>query len=105
MVGTMCELLVATNATQTPGAAVIAAVHRYTGNNCLPIDYEAFVQKDSETELPTDENEPPLRVTTYLMCTQLGWFQTSESDEQPFGSRFPLRFYTELCERAFGADV
>lgn len=101
----MCELLVATNATETPGAAVIAAVRRYTGNNCLPVDYEAFIQFESETELPADEDYAPLRQTTYLMCTQLGWFQTSEAANQPFGSRFPLRFYTEVCERVFGEEM
>jgi hypothetical protein len=38
----------------------------------------------------------------YLLCTEYGWFTTTDSDNQPFGNRITTRYFTELCRQVFG---
>lgn len=45
-----------------------------------------------------------LRQWTYQACNELGWFTTSESHNQPFGSKFPLKFYAKMCADVFGSN-
>ncbi|KAJ2950873.1 hypothetical protein O0L34_g5233 [Tuta absoluta] len=39
----------------------------------------------------------------YQICTEFGYFQTTDSNKQPFSNDLILRFYTELCS-GFGPD-
>ncbi|XP_034486001.1 putative serine protease F56F10.1 [Drosophila innubila] len=41
---------------------------------------------------------------TYQTCREFGWFQSSESPNQPFGSSFPATLYTDTCHDVFGSD-
>jgi len=41
---------------------------------------------------------------TYQTCSEFGWFQSSESPNQPFGSSFPATLYTDQCHDVFGSD-
>lgn len=43
-----------------------------------------------------------MRQWTYQTCNEFGWFQTSESMHQPFGTKYPLHFFTTLCADAYG---
>ncbi|XP_013105191.1 putative serine protease K12H4.7 [Stomoxys calcitrans] len=38
----------------------------------------------------------------YQTCNEYGWYQTSASRNQPFGSSFPLDLSTTLCRDAYG---
>lgn len=38
----------------------------------------------------------------YLLCTEYGWFTTTDSDNQPFGSRITAGYFVELCRQLFG---
>ncbi|EDV43385.2 uncharacterized protein Dana_GF16548 [Drosophila ananassae] len=40
----------------------------------------------------------------FQSCREFGWFQTSGSSQQPFGTSFPLRFSEDLCEEIFGSS-
>lgn len=41
----------------------------------------------------------------YQTCTEFGWYQTSGSDHQPFGSSFPVEFYTQLCSDVYSETL
>ncbi|KAL7728435.1 hypothetical protein ACLKA6_005194 [Drosophila palustris] len=41
---------------------------------------------------------------TYQTCSKFGWFQSSGSSKQPFGSTFPATLYTDQCHDVFGED-
>ncbi|XP_034486003.1 putative serine protease K12H4.7 [Drosophila innubila] len=41
---------------------------------------------------------------TYQTCSEFGWFQSSKSPNQPFGSSFPATLYTDTCHDVFGSD-
>lgn len=40
----------------------------------------------------------------YQTCREFGWFQSSGSRKQPFGSSFPVTLYTDQCNDVFGAN-
>ncbi|XP_073838546.1 putative serine protease K12H4.7 [Musca autumnalis] len=39
----------------------------------------------------------------YQTCNEYGWYQTSASANQPFGTKFPVTLYTTLCGDIFGS--
>lgn len=43
-----------------------------------------------------------MRQWQYQICTQLGWFHSSTSKFQPFGSLFPVDVQYQMCEDLFG---
>lgn len=38
----------------------------------------------------------------YQTCSEFGWYQTSGSKYQPFGSSFPVDLFYEMCKDIFG---
>lgn len=38
----------------------------------------------------------------YQTCSEFGWYQTTDSEHQPFGSNSPVEFYLKLCRDIFG---
>lgn len=40
----------------------------------------------------------------YQTCTEFGWFQTSTSRRQPFGSSFPIDLFYAYCTDIFGYE-
>ena len=38
----------------------------------------------------------------YQTCAEFGYFQTSDSKKQPFGSLISLDLYTKVCQEVFG---
>jgi len=45
-----------------------------------------------------------MRQWTYQTCLEFGYFQTTDSPNQPFGDRVPLSYYTDMCRDTFGFD-
>lgn len=39
----------------------------------------------------------------YQTCNEYGWYQSSRSSNQPFGSKFPATLYIELCKDVFSS--
>lgn len=37
----------------------------------------------------------------YQTCNEFGWYQTSGSKRQPFGTKFPLDFFTNICRDVY----
>lgn len=37
----------------------------------------------------------------YQSCNEFGWYQTSGSKRQPFGTKFPLDLFTNICRDAY----
>ncbi|XP_038207605.1 putative serine protease K12H4.7 [Zerene cesonia] len=40
----------------------------------------------------------------YQVCTEFGYFQTTSSEDQPFGDVLPTGYYLEICKQLFGFD-
>lgn len=46
---------------------------------------------------------PLARPWYYQTCNEYGWYQSSRSNNQPFGSKFPATLYIELCKDVFAS--
>ncbi|KAH8399237.1 hypothetical protein KR215_005391, partial [Drosophila sulfurigaster] len=49
-------------------------------------------------------NDTGVLAWTFQACSEFGWFHSSGSRNQPFGSNFPVTHYTDICEAVFGSD-
>jgi len=102
----VCRLLA--NETHESDAAAIAAVIVYLideiggeEGQCIDIDYQVTVEAERQTAWDYPTNEFGLRQYTYQLCTQLGWYHSSTSRLQPFGSSFPAAFRHQACGDIF----
>jgi len=101
----VCQLLA--NETHTSDAAAIAAVIVYLideigeGEECIDIDYQVAIEAERQTNWDYPSNEFGLRQYTYQLCTQLGWYHSSDSRFQPFGSSFSADFRHVACGDIF----
>lgn len=43
-----------------------------------------------------------VRQWIYQTCNEFGWYQTSSSRQQPFGTKFPVDLYTQMCKDIYG---
>ncbi|XP_058817545.1 uncharacterized protein LOC131680850 [Topomyia yanbarensis] len=69
---------------------------------CVVVDPDVVVEVFSQTAWETDFNQEGIRQRLYQKCTEFGWFFTTDSDFQPFGSRVMMELYSETCQRVFG---
>lgn len=68
------------------------------GRSCVYNSYDGMVQYMSSDTNPT-------RAWTYQTCTQTGYFQTTDSPTQPFGTLVPLAYFLQLCHDSYGLDM
>lgn len=45
-----------------------------------------------------------MRQWFYQTCNEFGWYQASGSKSQPFGTKFPVDLYINVCKDAFGEE-
>lgn len=45
-----------------------------------------------------------MRQWIYQTCNEYGWYQTSGSSSQPFGTKFPLELFINMCQDAYKKD-
>lgn len=72
--------------------------------SCLNINYDDSIKYYQEIEWGHDATDDD-KQWTYQTCTEFGWYQTSTSPYQPFGSNFPIDYYLKRCEDIFGKDL
>ena len=70
--------------------------------NCLDVSYKNMISFLANTSQTSDGVDA--RSWTYQTCTQFGYFQTTDNDNQPFGDLVPVSYYTQICKDAFGID-
>lgn len=74
--------------------------HRSPG--CFEWSFQELVDFFSETEWSDLVVINGQRQSQYLTCTEYGWFATTDSGNQPFGSRINVNYFVELCRQVFG---
>lgn len=101
----VCDLI--DNEEHESDAAAIAAVIIYLidelgdDEECIDIDYEAAIEAERETDWEDPLPAFGLRQWTYQVCSELGWYHSSNSDFQPYGSSFPSEFRHTACGDIF----
>ncbi|XP_067631012.1 putative serine protease K12H4.7 [Eurosta solidaginis] len=71
---------------------------RFDGKTCNDLRYKAILK----TLIDTSFSDNIMRQWTYQTCNEFGWYQTSGSRNQPFGTKFPVTYYTQMCSDIYG---
>jgi len=98
---TICSIM--TNYTSDPVSGY-AKVSNLFNPKCLPVSYNQMVQQVRDIKT-FSVGGVGLRQWTYQTCNEFGYFQTTDSNNQPFGTLVPIDFYTDLCIDAFDIDL
>ncbi|XP_037043957.1 putative serine protease K12H4.7 [Bradysia coprophila] len=72
------------------------------GGQCIDIDYDYIIEAERQIEWDSPAVAVGYRQWTYQLCSQIGWFHTSGSPNQPFGDKFPAELYHAGCQAVFG---
>lgn len=78
---------------------------KFGGSSCIDITSARFINLYSNTQWAAIKPSPLgySRPFIYQLCNELGWFPSSTSKEQMFGSSFPIQLHVELCQALFGS--
>ncbi|EDW68117.1 thymus-specific serine protease [Drosophila virilis] len=68
-----------------------------------PSCIDARYQETVEYYLWGIDNFDSSRPWFYQTCNEYGWYQSSRSNNQPFGNKFPATFNIELCKDVFSS--
>jgi len=79
----------------------IAVADMFT-SGCMPVSYDDMINQLKNTSY--DSFGVGGRQWTYQTCTEFGYFQTTDSENQPFGTLVPISYYTDQCRDIFGFD-
>ncbi|XP_037942623.1 uncharacterized protein LOC119675488 [Teleopsis dalmanni] len=71
----------------------------YGASSCLDVTYKSSLSYLMDSTYVYGASRP----WYYQTCNEYGWYQTSRSRNQPFGTKFPVTLYTTLCEDVFGS--
>jgi hypothetical protein len=82
-------------------AAVNDIVLQTYKQKCLDASYKSFLNQ-MRAESWNDSASVGGRQWTYQTCTEFGYFQSTDSDQQPFGQTVPADFYIKQCQDIFG---
>ncbi|KAK6196039.1 hypothetical protein SNE40_001342 [Patella caerulea] len=73
------------------------------GENCLDISYKSMIDDLRKTDWNSSAAAGG-RQWLYQTCTEFGFFQTSDLEDQPFGHGFPLNFSVQQCMDIYGSQ-
>ncbi|XP_049827751.1 putative serine protease K12H4.7 [Schistocerca gregaria] len=69
-------------------------------SSCVDPDYEASIEYYQSTEWSADIT----RQWLWQTCTEFGYYQTTDSANQPFGNRMTLSYFTDMCALLYGSE-
>jgi len=65
---------------------------------CVDASYDNYIDFMKKTNWES----AMMRQWVYQTCTEFGFFQTSDSKDQVFGTNLPIKFYTKQCKDIYG---
>lgn len=77
-------------------------VSEYFNYGCIPSNYDLLVEADRATGWDAPASQLGVRQYSYQICSQLGWFHSSDSRFQPFGNSFNHQWWYITCNDLFG---
>jgi len=72
-------------------------------SDCLDASYDKYLEELRRTDWDFHDMDG-MRQWMWQTCTEFGYYQTSDSPDQPFGNHLGLRFSLNDCKKAFGLD-
>lgn len=64
---------------------------------CFDVSYDNMISYYRNTDWTHGANTGVMRPWLYQTCAEVGWYQTSGSENQIFGSGFPIDLYIRWC--------
>jgi len=101
-IGTVCDLMNNISDPLQAYAAVNTLFLQQQNQTCLDCSYADMMALI--TNINQNEEGVGIRQWTYQTCVEFGYFQTTDSPNQPFGNLVPLSYYTDQCKDGFGFD-
>lgn len=71
-------------------------------NDCIDFHFESDIQLHRNTSWESPAVQRNDRQWFYQTCREFGWFRTTASPHQPFGSSIPIDYYLRFCSEVFG---
>lgn len=68
-------------------------------------NYNEFIEYYRNTSWDSGSTRSAGRQWFYQTCTEFGWYQTSGSVHQPFGSSFPVELSYQMCSDLYGEQI
>ncbi|XP_055921973.1 putative serine protease K12H4.7 [Eupeodes corollae] len=75
-------------------------LRNFGNSGCSDVSYKALLTSLSESTYTSGM----MRQWYYQTCNEYGWYQTSGSSAQPFGSKFPEDLYIATCNDVYGTQ-
>ncbi|XP_001662504.2 putative serine protease F56F10.1 isoform X1 [Aedes aegypti] len=66
-------------------------------NQCMDMTYDSTIRYYRSIDWNHGANRGAMRPWLYQTCAEYGWYQTSGSENQIFGSGFPVDLYVRMC--------
>ncbi|XP_018571375.1 putative serine protease K12H4.7 [Anoplophora glabripennis] len=95
----LCDILV--NETYGDELQRLVEVNKlFYGSSCVDYRYQNVVDGMLDVTITVSGN---MRQWYYQTCTEYGWYQ-STSQEQVFGNKTHVEYYTNICKDVYGTD-
>ncbi|XP_071085611.1 putative serine protease K12H4.7 [Haliotis cracherodii] len=102
-VDTLCGLMTDSSITPIERYAKVNNLLMTTyEQKCVDFVYSKMIDGLKMTDWNSSASEGG-RQWTYQTCTEFGFFQSSDLDDQPFGHNFPVSFSVQQCMDIFGS--
>lgn len=72
---------------------------------CVDFQYDKMIKELKNSTEWAISGGIGYRQWVYMTCTEFGFYQSSDSDNQPFGHDFPIGFNTQICADVFGPEL
>ncbi|XP_036347129.1 uncharacterized protein LOC118756474, partial [Rhagoletis pomonella] len=70
----------------------------FGNSSCNQLSYKSIIASLLDSSYTGDI----MRQWIYQTCNEYGWYQTSGSQNQPFGTKFPVTLYIQMCQDLYG---
>lgn len=71
-------------------------------NDCIDFHFQSDVQFHSNISWESTAAQRNDRQWFFQTCSEFGWFRTTGSPNQPFGSSILIDYYLKFCSEVFG---
>lgn len=101
-IDTLCDVMNSVNDPVAALANINDLLMKATSQKCMPNSYRNMIAEMQNTTLG-ESTEAGARQWVYQTCTEFGYYQSSDSKNQPFGTMFPLSFSLQQCKDIYGS--
>ncbi|XP_054157915.1 putative serine protease K12H4.7 [Oppia nitens] len=96
----LCALMTNGKDVLSPLQRYAKVVGQYFNGQCIGSNYSQYINIIKDISIPSPAGW--IRQWTYQMCTEFGYFWTTDDTDTPFGHNIPIEYYLSQCADIFG---